>query len=204
VDVRPHWRFLARPAVAVAAASGGSIAALIEGVPRLAELAVAALLVVCLLWLAGRWVRWATTSFVVTTARVVVRQGALRRTGREVLLDRVTDISYSRSLLDRLTGAGDVLLQTAGRDSPEVLACVPRPLQAHDAIAGLVADRVGGRGMAWGPPTGWPAPEAHQQAGAGGPSGVTEQLAQLDELRRRGVISRREFASKKAELLSRL
>ncbi|MGH9107832.1 MAG: SHOCT domain-containing protein, partial [Acidimicrobiales bacterium] len=33
---------------------------------------------------------------------------------------------------------------------------------------------------------------------------VVEQLTQLDDLRRRGVISRREFAAKKAELLSRM
>ena len=33
---------------------------------------------------------------------------------------------------------------------------------------------------------------------------VAEQLSQLDDLRRRGVISRREFAAKKSELLSRM
>jgi hypothetical protein len=33
---------------------------------------------------------------------------------------------------------------------------------------------------------------------------VADQLSQLDDLRRRGVISRREFAAKKAELLQRM
>jgi hypothetical protein len=39
---------------------------------------------------------------------------------------------------------------------------------------------------------------------AGGQQTVADQLSQLDDLRRRGVISRREFAAKKAELLSRM
>ena len=33
---------------------------------------------------------------------------------------------------------------------------------------------------------------------------VADQLTQLDDLRKKGVISRREFAAKKAELLSRM
>ncbi len=33
---------------------------------------------------------------------------------------------------------------------------------------------------------------------------VADQLQELDDLRKRGVISRREFAAKKAELLSRM
>jgi hypothetical protein len=37
-----------------------------------------------------------------------------------------------------------------------------------------------------------------------GDQSVADQLSQLDDLRKRGIISRREFAAKKAELLSRM
>jgi hypothetical protein len=38
----------------------------------------------------------------------------------------------------------------------------------------------------------------------GGEDSVADRLVQLDELRRRGILTEAEFASKKAELLDRL
>jgi membrane protein YdbS with pleckstrin-like domain len=216
VEVRPHWRFLARAVLAATLALAASVAVLVAGSPHWAQLAVGALLVLSLLWLLLRWLRWTTTSFVVTSSRLVVRRGVLRRTGREIMLDRLTDISYDRSLLDRLTGAGDLLLESAGKDSPEVLSDLPHPLRIRNEISRLAEERrnAGMHVGAWGagPPQTWrPDGEELSPPGAGGPSygeapvaNVADQLAQLDELRRRKVITRREFAAKKAELLSRL
>ena len=49
-----------------------------------------------------------------------------------------------------------------------------------------------------------PAVEVAHPAAPGGASSVPDQLIQLDDLRRRGIISEGEFEAKKAELLSRL
>jgi|SRR5579875_140508 uncharacterized membrane protein YdbT with pleckstrin-like domain len=187
-DLRPHWKFLAKPATAVVVSAGGSLFALAEGVPRWARLALAAVVVLCLAWLAGRWLRWRATTFVVTNQRLVVRKGVLARTGREIVLDRLTDITCRQGLLDRLVGCGDVLVESPGRDSPEVFWDLPRPQEVQSLISRLLSERAGapGRLPASSEPT------------------VADQLAQLAELRRRGVISRREFAAKKAELLSRM
>ena len=252
LDLRPHWKFLSAPACTVVAMAAGSLAALIEGIPRLADLALAAALVLCLLWLAGRWLRWASSSFVVTTQRLVVRRGVLRRTAREILLDRLTDISSSQTLLDRLLRCGDVLVESPGRDSPEVFKDLPRPAAVRNLICQLVVQsRAGGfsgggvsasgfstggfstggftaggftaggfsaggfsagggtvpdRPEDEGPGRGWGA-RLREEPGLGAPGGpedIAGQLARLGELRRRGVISRREFATKKAELLSRM
>ena len=217
LDLRPHWKFLSAPASAVVAVAAGSVFALVEGVPRLADLALASALVLCLLWLAGRWLRWASSSFVVTTQRLVVREGVLRRTAREIFLDRLTDISSAQTLLDRLLRCGDVLVESPGRDSPEVFKDLPRPTTVRNLICGLVVQsRPGGVG-APGPALAGSAESYGTGRGAqaglgpepglvapGGPQDIADQLARLGELRRRGVISRREFASKKAELLSRM
>ena len=216
LDLRPHWKFLGAPACAVVAMAAGSVFALGQGVPRLADLALAAALVLCLLWLAGRWLRWASSSFVVTSQRLVVRRGVLRRTAREILLDRLTDISSSQTLLDRLLRCGDVLVESPGRDSPEVFKDLPRPAAVRNLICQLVvqsraAFSAGGAAVPdWpedhGPVWGRGARlEAAPGVGApGAPEDIAGQLARLGELRRRGVISRREFATKKAELLSRM
>ena len=69
IDVRPHWKYLAGPIFAVAVVVIGSVVALVEDVPHWAELALAVLLVLCLLWLLGRYTRWVTTSFAGISAR---------------------------------------------------------------------------------------------------------------------------------------
>jgi len=233
IDVRPHWKYLAGPIFAVAVVVVGSVVALVENVPHWAELALAALLVLCLLWLAGRYTRWVTTSFVVTTERLILRKGILRHTVREILLDRLTDITYNQSLLDRMMGCGDILLESPGRDSQEVFPDLPHPVRIQNEIYRLINQR---RPGAWVAGTGDPA--AASAGAASGPANavaglapapgsspgpapfagvaatdvpagprepsVADQLSQLDDLRKRGVISRREFAAKKAELLSRM
>jgi membrane protein YdbS with pleckstrin-like domain len=214
VDVRPHWKYLAGPASALMIALAGAVAALVEHVPRWAEVALAALLVVCVLWLAARYVRWATTSFAVTSERLVLRKGVLRRTGREIRLDSLTDISYSQSLMDRLLGCGDILLESPGRDSQEVFPDLPHPVSIQNEIYRLLDQRrrAGPSGWQAADPSGGGGPAAPgadvggvaSPALAGGEPTVADQLSQLDDLRRRGVISRREFAAKKAELLSRI
>jgi membrane protein YdbS with pleckstrin-like domain len=237
IDVRPHWKYLAGPIFAVAVVVVGSVVALVESVPHWAELTLAALLVLCLLWLAGRYTKWVTTSFVVTTERLILRKGVLRRTVREILLDRLTDITNSQTLLDRILGCGDLMLESPGRDSPEVFPDLPHPVRIQNEIYRLINQR---RPGAWVAATGDPAgvgPLGGAATGAVGappaqgatplpevssspapfagvaatdapaaprePS-VADQLTQLDDLRKRGVISRREFAAKKAELLSRM
>ena len=104
IDVRPHWKYLAGPIFSVAVVVVGSVVALVEDVPHWAEIALAVLLVLCLVWLLGRYIKWVTTSFVVTTERLIMRKGVLRRTVREILLDRLTDITYNQTLLDRIMG----------------------------------------------------------------------------------------------------
>jgi membrane protein YdbS with pleckstrin-like domain len=239
IDVRPHWKYLAGPIFAVAVVVVGSVVALVENVPHWAELALAVLLVLCLLWLLGRYIRWVTTSFVVTTERLILRKGVLRRSVREILLDRLTDITYNQTFADRIMGCGDILLESPGRDSQEVFPDLPHPVKIQNEIYRLINQRRPGAWVAGtGDPaaasaanTAWsaassaaastgsgvaPAPgtfpssapfagvaASDAQAGPREPS-VADQLTQLDDLRKRGVISRREFAAKKAELLSRM
>lgn len=231
IDVRPHWRFLAGPVAAVVVVVAGAIVALVENIPNWALYLIAAVVAVVVVWLGARYVKWYTTSFVVTNERLIMRKGVFRREGREILLDRLTDISYDQTLMDRLLGCGDILIESPGKDSAERFQDLPHPVKIQNEIYRLVTSRpgsgpsLGGAGplpstappvapapvaVAGGPVlagsrvmTGAPgAPPAG--GGAGAEPSVAEQLSQLDDLRKRGVISRKEFAAKKADLLSRM
>jgi membrane protein YdbS with pleckstrin-like domain len=182
VDVHQHWWYLSAPAAALVAALAGGIAALSVSAPEAVDAIVLAVLLVALVWLLARYLKWITISLVVTSRRVVWRRGILRRRTREIPLEHLSDISVAQSLWERTIGAGSLVLESAGRESREVFPCLPHPAGIQNEIYNQMDSRA--------------------MAGPGGLS-VPEQLEKLDDLRRRGVISDAEFDAEKDRLLDR-
>lgn len=184
VDVRPHWWYLAGPVALLALVLVGAVAALVEGVPGWTHWLIAATLIVAGGWLVGRYLRWRTTRLLVTSTRIVERRGILGRMGREIPLAALTDIGYRQTIFERVIRCGDVVIESAGRDGQEVFADLPNPQAIHNEIYAHLPNRGG---------TGSPATP-----------NIPQQIDQLDQLRRRGVISDEEFEAKKAQLLERM
>jgi hypothetical protein len=128
-------------------------------------------------------VTWRATTLVVTNDRLIRRSGVLSKNGREIPLSQLTDISYRQNIFNRIIGAGDVVLESAGRESEEVFPSLPHPAEIQNEIYGLMSARHG-RTVA---------PTASLS--------LPEQLEKLADLRQRGVLSDAEFASTKARLL---
>jgi membrane protein YdbS with pleckstrin-like domain len=118
-DLRPHWLTLVVPVlltVLVVLAVGAAWVVMPAGdLQQPARLAVGVLGVAVLLaTVAGRVLRWSTTHFVLTTERLIFRSGVVAKFGREIPLERINDVTFSQSLFERLIGAGDLLLESAG------------------------------------------------------------------------------------------
>jgi membrane protein YdbS with pleckstrin-like domain len=188
VDVRPHWWYLAGPVSLLVLVIAGAVAAFVESVPKWVSWIVLVALALSVLWLASRYVRWVTSRLIVTDARVIERRGIVARSGREIPLNALTDIGYRQSIFERVIGAGNVILESAGRRSQEVFPDLPNPAYIHNVIfRQMQANRrspVAGTGSA--------------------PDSIPSQIEQLDQLRRRGLITDAEFEAKKVELLDRL
>ncbi|MCQ9163397.1 MULTISPECIES: PH domain-containing protein [unclassified Arthrobacter] len=120
---RPHSRILVWPItvglVLVMAASAGlaklqpaQFYAWAPDVPQLRQPAIVLLLTAAVLLLVGyplrRVVRWANTSYVLTSQRVVVRRGRLRRQQEDYYLARVESLDMRQRLRQRVVGAGDL------------------------------------------------------------------------------------------------
>ncbi|MBV8160665.1 MAG: PH domain-containing protein [Acidimicrobiia bacterium] len=137
LDLRPHWWVLAGPAAVLALSLGVALTVSV-GVPGAAhDPVLIASLVLVLLALARfvrRYARWATTNLVLTTERLILRTGVLAKSGREIPLPRIADIAYRQRLLQRLIGAGDLLVESAGERGQEVLRMVPNPVRVQQAI----------------------------------------------------------------------
>jgi uncharacterized membrane protein YdbT with pleckstrin-like domain len=190
-DMRPHWLFLAGPVASVAASVAAAFAAALvfTGASRRVLLSLALVVVLLtLLWLGVRYARWATTSFVITTDRLIHRVGVLSKSGREIPLERLNDVSFHQTLFQRLVGAGDLLVESAGERGQQSFSGFPRPERTQNVIhreIQLAQTR-----------------DLRDFSALG--SSPLDQLDRLDDLRRRGVISEAEFEAKKVKLLDRL
>jgi uncharacterized membrane protein YdbT with pleckstrin-like domain len=142
--IRPHWKTLIRPfllaAIVVAAAlvaeafpSGKNATAI-----RLA-IAVVAILAL-MLWLTVPVLRWRTTTYELTTRRLRVREGIVTRRGRDIPLVRINDVSFEKGLLDRLLGAGRLVVESAGEHGQILLNDIPHVEQVQGTLFRLVEE----------------------------------------------------------------
>ncbi len=190
IDLRPHWFFLFGPSAAlIGALALGIWVATVDDPPEWLVFPVAALAVVALLYFLVRLAQWITTDFVLTTDRLIYRKGIVSRTGREIPLERINDVSFNQSLFQRILRAGDLLVESGGERGQSSFGhfADPQGIQneihrAIEAAAARDADRMAGRREL----------------------SPLEQLEKLEELRQRGVISQAEFDLKKQNLLDRL
>ncbi|MDX6275827.1 MAG: hypothetical protein QOJ92_3037 [Frankiales bacterium] len=189
LDLRPHWFFLFGPVVALLAALALAVWVGSGDPEDYLLFPVLGLAVVALLFFLVRLAQWFTTDFVLTTDRLIYRKGVVSRTGREIPLERVNDVSFNQSLFQRMLRAGDLLVESGGERGQSSFGHFAHPQsiqneihRAIEAAAARDADRMAGRREL----------------------SPLEQLEKLEELRQRGVISQAEFDLKKAKLLDRL
>jgi uncharacterized membrane protein YdbT with pleckstrin-like domain len=144
--LHPHWITLV-PAtfwfIVVCAAAGVGIAyAPEDGTGHLVSLiAIAVVAVGLLLWLSfGPWISWRTTHYVFTTHRVLIRRGVLHHVGRDISLQRISDVAFSQSLWDRMVRSGSLTIESAGEHGQEELKNVPRSDQVQQMINHLIEE----------------------------------------------------------------
>lgn len=233
-ELRPHVLYVLPPffVVAVALAIAITIAVRFPSAPVTVAWVLGAMVLLPACWAGMRLLRWRAIRFLVTSTRLVYRRGVLGRDVVQLRLQRVAEVHCTQSILGRLTGCGRLVFEVATGDGPLVVDDVARPRSVQRLITRTLDDMEPAYGQVWrsapgaaqpyayAPPTQaygvapgrtWTDTPPHGVLGSatsgGGemtPASVPGRLVQLDELRRRGIISEAEFAAKKAELLHRL
>jgi uncharacterized membrane protein YdbT with pleckstrin-like domain len=143
--LHPHWKTLIRPilvavlvvAVALVAEavipSGSGAVAARGAVGVVAVLILMVLLIVPLL-------RWRTTTYELTTKRLRTRYGIVTRRGRDIPLTRINDVSFEKGILDRLLGAGRLVVESAGEHGQIMLRDIPNVEYVQATLFRLVED----------------------------------------------------------------
>ncbi len=131
---------------------------------------------------------WLTTEVVITDRRILYRRGLLSKAGWELPVDRILDVAFSQSLLQRLVGSGDLLVESAAGDDRNALRNVPDPEgvkqkinEAREALEDRRIDRV---------------------SGAGHGTSRAEQLELVTRLHQEGALTDDEYAAEKRRILS--
>jgi uncharacterized membrane protein YdbT with pleckstrin-like domain len=81
------------------------------------SVAIAAALVVLTLLIG--YLRRVSTKYLITNQRLRISRGIVRRHVQETRLERVQNVNYQQSVLDRMLGVGTVDFDTAGTDDSE-------------------------------------------------------------------------------------
>lgn len=82
-------------------------------------LAVLLAAIIAVLTLVVGYLRRVSTKYLITTQRLRISRGLVRRSVQETRLDRVQNVNYNQSMLDRLLHVGNVDFDTAGTDDSE-------------------------------------------------------------------------------------
>src|SRR2546426_6526250 len=129
LDLRPHWWFFAGPLFAGIPVLALLVVALKQNgdVQTVFLWATAAVALGWAVWLGSRLISWQTTHFVVTGDRLVFRSGILAKHTRDIPLEKVNDLASSQSFFERMIGAGDLLIESAGGGGGGAVRDTPPP-----------------------------------------------------------------------------
>lgn len=140
----PHWKMLVLPVLVLllVVGIGTFLAALVREQPWAvwAWLALAVVGMVLIIWLTlAPFVRWRTTHFVVTTRRVLVREGLISRHGIDIPMSRINSVQFRHTVVERLLGCGTLIIESAS-DEPLEFADIPGVERVHALLYQEVAD----------------------------------------------------------------
>lgn len=156
-DLHPHWKGLIGPTVLapvivfLAAFVAGKVPdGSWQGKGRLLVVLAA---VVGLVWFVARpYLRWFTTHFVLTTRRVIMREGVIARKGRDIPIFRINDVTFTHTVVERMFGAGTLMIESAGERGQVTLTDIPHVEEVQREVYTLMdADDARRRGSVPGP-----------------------------------------------------
>lgn len=138
---------------------------------------------------------WWNEQYVITNRRVVQVEGIINKHVIDSSLEKVNDVVLDQSLLGRFLGYGDVEILTASEIGVNRLDRVANPvkfktemLNQKEGCSRLESFRV----------------EAERVKETSDVRDIPSLIAQLDDLRKKGVITEEEFQREKGELLEKL
>lgn len=145
--LRRHIKVLFWPIVVLLICVAAFVAALVLngwGIPAWIVGGVAAVIAVRgFLW---PFLVWWNQTYAITTRRLILRNGVLNRSGHDMPLTRLNDVSFEHTLVERMLGCGTLVVESAGERGQLKLDDIPKVEVVQRTLYRLSDDLRGVRG----------------------------------------------------------
>jgi uncharacterized membrane protein YdbT with pleckstrin-like domain len=131
---------------------------------------------------------WNNHQYIVTNRRVIQISGIFNKNVVDSSLEKVNDVKMTQSFFGRLFDYGDVEILTASEIGVNLFKRIGDPVKFKTAMLNA-KEKLGYEGTG-----------THAQR----VESIPEQIAELDALRKQGIVTEEEFKAKKKELLAKM
>jgi len=131
---------------------------------------------------------WRNREYIVTNRRVIQINGVFSKDVVDSSLEKVNDVKMNQSFFGRMFGYGDIEILTASETGDNLFRRIGDPIKFKTAMLNS-KEKLGYEGTSAQP----------QRA-----DDIPAQIAELDKLRKQGIVTEAEFQKKKAELLAKM
>ncbi len=132
---------------------------------------------------------WSNHEYLVTNRRVIQISGIFNKNVVDSSLEKVNDVKMTQSFFGRMFDYGDVEILTASEIGVNLFKRIGDPVKFKTAMLNA-KEKMGFEGTA-----------THAQPAE---KNIPALIAELDELRKKGIVTEAEFQNKKAELLKKM
>jgi uncharacterized membrane protein YdbT with pleckstrin-like domain len=147
-----------------------------------------AILLIPLLSMIHDILKWTNRQYIVTNRRVVQLSGIVNKEVTDSSLEKVNDVKMAQSALGRMMDYGDIEILTASEMGVNLFKQIEKPVRFKTAMLNA-KEKMDYREDSFGHTSG---------------DSIPAMIAQLEDLRRHGVLTEAEFQEKKAALLAKL
>ncbi len=196
LDLRPHWIALALPTLATLGviAIGFWLISKFDGTVNWVFLVLMVILLI--IYPIRKLIWWLTSYFVVTSDRLIHREGWIAKHSMEIPLEAINDVRFRQTIFERVIKAGTLIVQSASESGREEFRAIRNPEEVQKTI--YHQGELNQKRMYQPGSVAPAAPVAPSPPMA--PSTVTE-LERLADLRAKGVLTEEEFQAQKAKIL---
>ncbi len=131
---------------------------------------------------------WSNQQYIVTNRRVIQVSGIFSKDVVDSSLEKVNDVKMTQSFFGRMFDYGDVEILTASETGDNLFKRIGDPVKFKTAMLNA-KEKLGYEGTG-----------SHTQRA----ESIPAQIAELDELRKQGILTEAEFQVKKKELLAKM
>jgi len=131
---------------------------------------------------------WNNHEYLVTNRRVIQISGIFNKNVVDSSLEKVNDVKMSQSFFGRMFDYGDIEILTASETGDNLFKRIGDPIKFKTAMLNS-KEKLGYEGTS-------PQPQRADD--------IPAQIAELDKLRKQGIVTEAEFQAKKKELLAKM